>query len=308
MRPIRFRQHSLFDGIGRRLNPENERVRLWMLSWSAMILLHGFGVVVVMEWSSVSRYTAPSSQGVMTVELAFVQPTAREPMQERREDIVAASPVAEILAPNEKRETPKPAAETPPPFEPSPKVMDTVDPLPTRPDADRMKRMALKRPTEKPKPPSAKPTRPLPVDMEPAAVSPKVRRKIAPNNPAEPTITDSQPKKNGPMKAETQSSNSSFTAAAVSSWQGTLLAHLERYKRYPRAARMGRKEGISMVRFVMDRDGNVLNVQLETSTGSTILDKESLDLIHRSQPLPPPPHEVNGENLDLVIPVRFSLR
>lgn len=96
-------------------------------------------------------------------------------------------------------------------------------------------------------------------------------------------------------------------AAEVTRWQGALLAHLERHKRYPRDAQMRRQEGAGAVRFVMDRHGRIVSARLERSTGVESLDKEGLALIERAQPLPLPPGGT-GDQIDLVVPVRFFLR
>jgi|AGTN01.3.fsa_nt_gi TonB family C-terminal domain len=101
----------------------------------------------------------------------------------------------------------------------------------------------------------------------------------------------------------------SFTPSnVVPTWQGMLRAHLERHKRYPSAAQARRQEGVTTVRFVMDRQGNVLTARLERGSGYSRLDDESLDLMQRAQPLPPPPPEVAGERIELVVPIQFFLR
>ena len=62
------------------------------------------------------------------------------------------------------------------------------------------------------------------------------------------------------------------------------------------------------VRFVMDRVGKVLDYAIERSRGYALLDQEVVALIQRASPLPPPPEEVQGERLELVVPVEFFLR
>lgn len=95
---------------------------------------------------------------------------------------------------------------------------------------------------------------------------------------------------------------------AVPTWQGTLRAHLERHKRYPAAAQFRRQQGVSVVRFVMDREGKVLSARLERASGYGLLDDEALALLERAQPLPPPPAEMTGERIELVAPVQFFLK
>jgi protein TonB len=95
---------------------------------------------------------------------------------------------------------------------------------------------------------------------------------------------------------------------AVPSWQGSLRAHLERHKRYPGVAQFRRQQGVSTIRFVIDRTGRVLTARLERASGHTSLDEESLALLDRAQPLPLPPDEIPGERIELVVPVQFFLR
>lgn len=92
------------------------------------------------------------------------------------------------------------------------------------------------------------------------------------------------------------------------SWQSALLGRLERFKRYPSEAQRARREGVVYVRFTMDREGKVLSKRIEQSSGSSALNREALDLLDRAQPLPPPPPDVEGEVIELVVPVEFFLK
>ncbi len=58
----------------------------------------------------------------------------------------------------------------------------------------------------------------------------------------------------------------------------------------------------------MDREGRVLSVRLDSSSGVKILDEEALGLPKRASPLPKPPDEVTGNVIELVVPVQFLLR
>jgi len=111
-----------------------------------------------------------------------------------------------------------------------------------------------------------------------------------------------------PAAASVQAPPSVAPSNAVPTWQGTLRAHLERFKRYPMAAQMSRQQGVSYVRFVMDRQGRVLSARLERGSGHGRLDDESLALMDRAQPLPPPPDEVKGETIEIVVPIQFFLK
>jgi protein TonB len=98
-----------------------------------------------------------------------------------------------------------------------------------------------------------------------------------------------------------------FGQGGAVTWQGLLLAHLEANKRYPPAAQERGEQGVAYLRFAMDRQGKVLSFSLEKGSGFADLDQETLDLIQRSQPLPPPPADIAGNVIELVVPVQFEL-
>lgn len=94
---------------------------------------------------------------------------------------------------------------------------------------------------------------------------------------------------------------------AVPSWQGRVLSALNQAKKYPRSAQRRGQQGTPWIRFVMNREGKVLSVTLEQSSGVPALDKEALKLPKRAAPLPKPPPEVTGEVIELVVPVEFFM-
>jgi periplasmic protein TonB len=95
---------------------------------------------------------------------------------------------------------------------------------------------------------------------------------------------------------------------AKPTWQGQVLAALNKVKRYPREASFRRQQGVPYIRFVMNRAGVVLSVQLERSSGFRPLDNEALALPKRASPLPKPPEDVRGDSIELVVPVEFFMR
>ena len=54
---------------------------------------------------------------------------------------------------------------------------------------------------------------------------------------------------------------------AVPTWQALLLGRLEQYKQYPRLAREHKQQGVATIRFVIDREGNVLSARLDKEFG-----------------------------------------
>jgi protein TonB len=97
---------------------------------------------------------------------------------------------------------------------------------------------------------------------------------------------------------------SSRNPNALPSWRSQLVARLERYKRYPSEARGD--SGTTQVAFRVDRSGGVHNIRIARSSGSSLLDRETLSLLDRAQPMPPPPPEASEADLSVVAPVRYN--
>lgn len=95
---------------------------------------------------------------------------------------------------------------------------------------------------------------------------------------------------------------------AMVTWQAQVLGHLERFKRYPRAAQRRRQEGVVQVQYAVDRQGQVLRVALLRSSGRDTLDAEAVAAVQRASPLPAPPPEIDGEVVEVTTPVEFFLR
>ena len=91
------------------------------------------------------------------------------------------------------------------------------------------------------------------------------------------------------------------------SFLGRLLAQLNRFKQYPRAARQAHIQGVVMLHFVMDAKGAVQSFEIAKSSGRPVLDAEALALIQRAQPLPALPADYPTRTLDAVVPIEFSL-
>lgn len=91
------------------------------------------------------------------------------------------------------------------------------------------------------------------------------------------------------------------------SWQTLLLAHLEKYRRYPAAARARGQEGVAQVTFRMNRQGRLLSSRVSRSSGSAILDRAAIDTLRRAQPLLAIPENMPAE-IELTVDVEFFTR
>ncbi len=95
---------------------------------------------------------------------------------------------------------------------------------------------------------------------------------------------------------------------ALPNWRSALVARLERYKRYPAAAQASGASGVVQLAFSVDRSGRVHHARIAQSSGSHLLDEATLALIERAQPLPPPPSELRGAEIAVMVPIRYSMR
>lgn len=94
----------------------------------------------------------------------------------------------------------------------------------------------------------------------------------------------------------------------VAHYAGVLKGWLQKNMHYPRAARLSGQEGDVVVRFVIDRQGNVLAVELESGSGHRLLDREATEMVERGDPFPAMPEDMPGERLEVRVPVSFHVR
>jgi protein TonB len=168
-------------------------------------------------------------------------------------------------------------------------------------------------------------------EPEPQPEKPIEKIELPPDPQAEPVVAmpppkpiekpkENKPKQkhaslaSAPTRAEQQADRpaapmsglSSRSSDAVPNWKTQLVAKLERAKRYPSEARGD--QGTAQLAFSVDRQGGVHNARITHSSGSSALDHETLALIQRAQPLPPPPPEMQGAQIPVVVPIRYSAR
>ncbi|WBO23890.1 energy transducer TonB family protein [Sphingomonas abietis] len=122
-----------------------------------------------------------------------------------------------------------------------------------------------------------------------------------PVDPAPPQPETAAPKTAAAPPAPQVSSNTPDT------WEGRVLARLQKYQRYPGEAKSARQQGVAYIRFRMSRDGHVLSSSLVRSSGFADLDQAALDTLRRADPLPKIPAD-RPDEIELSVPVEFYLR
>jgi protein TonB len=244
-----------------------------MLRWGASgvlaVALHG-GALIPLLWIALPRLGDPV-QVVLPVELIRLPPSAfgsPSPPSAEYPPEAEGSPGAALPASTE----PKPAATKPPP--------------PPRRKPEPARRPALIERAELPEPLPAAPA------AFTAGAASEPARALSEAPVAAAAETDPEPSNRPPPPGD---------------WRTVLVDRLERNKRYPVAAEQSGQEGITYVRFTMDRGGVVLDSKLVISSGHLALDEEALSLPHRSEPLPTPPAGAGGERIQVIVPVQFSL-
>lgn len=96
--------------------------------------------------------------------------------------------------------------------------------------------------------------------------------------------------------------------AEITDWQKAVVLRIAKAKSYPQAARRKGIEGEVRVRFTLDRYGAILAHEVETSSGSSLLDTAALRVFDELGKLPTPPRHLSGESFTLVIPLNYRIK
>ena len=91
-------------------------------------------------------------------------------------------------------------------------------------------------------------------------------------------------------------------------WSKAVVDKLERFKRYPDAAQRRGIKGVAVVKFRVDRSGQILSSEIAKSSGSPLLDEEALAVFKRASPLPFPPDEIPDAFLENFMPYGFGMK
>ena len=100
------------------------------------------------------------------------------------------------------------------------------------------------------------------------------------------------------------------SGADKKSWQGMVVSHLNKHKKYPSNALLSGFEGVVYVRVKIAANGEVLSVLLTKGSKFEILNNEATELFSRASPLPSPPSEMMGSDRDLTLnfPIEFNIK
>jgi periplasmic protein TonB len=167
--------------------------------------------------------------------------------------------------------------------------------------------LALGDPQEQIDPIQYTPPKPVEQDVKPQQEPEQKEAEVAlPKEvqPETPTPVEAAP----PQEEQEAKAPAKVSAELVRKWQMTVNTRLNQFKRYPAQARTRHHEGRVVVAFTLDTEGHVVDSKIVKSSGSAILDQETLDLIARAQPFPVPPNGAGGQDLFLQVPIAYGLQ
>lgn len=98
------------------------------------------------------------------------------------------------------------------------------------------------------------------------------------------------------------SAQSELSGAVAINYRNILLTHIARYRR----TLSNGIEGTVEIRFILDRNGGVLNAWVATSSGEAVLDAEALAAIRRAAPMPDIPAAL-PDRVDITLPMDFEI-
>ena len=293
------------------LDGQPPRITPWVVGIVVSAAIH-LGAVLIL-----TRVPAPAPvfEPAMMLELApLTQAPTIPPTPQPADDQALIPPATAQETPPDPAVTPQQAPQTPPPQE-QPIRQDEPIPSPPPPDPASSETTG---PTPEPAPESTpEPTQELalpdsPTVPEPPVPVPPPRPVVrpAPKPPAasRPVVRTTQPAAEAaaaPAPPTPAPPMAQSSAQATADWRARLLAHLNRFKRYPAMALMRRTQGVAYVHLLLMPDGTARDVRLHASSGAPALDEEALALITRATPMPARP---DSGPTELVVPVQFAVR
>jgi len=244
----------------------------------------GFLVSAILHVAVVAAFSLSPPQSVPVVDAALpitLRLTAFQPPQ--------AAPVVPVI-PEPVR--PAPAFEAPSP-EPVVEQMQTTPPVESRPMARAQAVVAEPpKPPRVPKPVAA--SRPEPAKVPATKAAPVAR-------PASAAVSVARVASPEPVVRVVDMQVTRHYLAA-------LAARINRSKFYPRASRRLGEEGMVVVSFVIQRNGELTDLNVVESSGHRRLDEAALETLQRVSPFDKIPEAIDREQWPISVPIAFSLR
>ena len=266
--------------------PPSPEIGRWAICIAVALGIHGAAAAaLIARWNAEPDQVANAPLILVDLQPLVVAPATKQtkappgpPQQQAAAEQEPPKPVektAELPPPPQHTEAPP----VPAPLEP----VETTAALPPQPPEKTVEKPTEKR-VEKPVETKRRQQRATLASM-PSAAEKKAERAAAPVRGAASRNPDAAP-----------------------NWRSSLVARLERYKRYPPEAQSRGEHGVAQLAFRVDRSGGVHTPRIVRSSGSNLLDAATLALVERAAPLPPPPPELTGAQIAVVVPIQYNSR
>ena len=239
-----------------------------------------------------------------------------QPQEEVTEQSPAAAPIVVTMATlpttsqlSTVQSEARQAATTPPPVADTSHTLDAEQKIIKNDEVQAAVQPHKPHPVKKHTPPSKK------VPQHPREVKPLPKAPVRVKKPDTVTTpasvqSNSSERLSHQNQAPVVGAASNQQADSRQNWQSAILARLQQAKRYPAYARRMHQEDIVMVKFTLNRDGQVLDSEVIKSQGYAALDREAESLPSRVSPLPKPPASAFAEGaseMTLTVPIAFVL-
>ncbi|WP_439500153.1 energy transducer TonB family protein [Bosea sp. (in: a-proteobacteria)] len=271
---------------------------LWttLLRWGTAALVvataHGGMAWFALSWRP-NEAAAGAPEPAIMIELAAVSVAPEAPPEE----LPPAPQATEVEPPPPEPPEPVKEPDPPPESEIEPEPVQVPEPEIKLPELPQLPDPAAVLAPPPPPPPKRIERKPPPpkqrvVERKVERERPRAKRAAAPPPSTAPAAAPSA----APAGAAARPS------VSTASWRGMLIAHLNRYKRFPGGA----SPGTVQVAFSIDQSGRVISARLAGSSGDPVLDQEAVSMVRRASPVPAPPDGLGRGAISLAVPVRYN--
>lgn len=210
-----------------------------------------------------------------------------------------------------------------------PSESTAASPLPsTEPQRDELQQQALA-PSRPPETPEPVPTLPIfefsvppPPEPPPAPTSRDFPKPAPPSPPRPVQLTQPLPPRPGPPAPQRPPADAPASMPAPlpgprpadvlagpgrqrNDYLSRVFQHLERYRVSAHNARAANQQGRVVTRVTIARDGGLIDVSIDSSSGRPNLDAAELDAIRRGAPFPPVPANMPGDPVILILRMTY---
>lgn len=280
--------HDLHGGVS--------ELALWAGACLVVLSVHVAAAMWLMREPEMAMAddTPPAAIMIELSETPEAMTTEENEISQDQETADASAPAEKVEEPLEEPEIEEEVVqEEPTPVEPEEEPLEELTQL---------DKVEVPLPAAKPKPPELKKEI---VKKEEPKKKPVKKRQQEQASSKQAVKAQAQVAKTNRNAARQSASGLFASSMTPARWQSRLMAHLERRKKYPSAAKSRGEEGVVYVRFRIDDSGKVLSASLARSSGWPELDSEVLSLVQRASPVPAPPPDANKT---ITAPVKFSRR